>query len=299
MTDETIVAIFDTAAHAEAAAAGLKEAGVPATAISLHAHPDAVSTGTDTYAAPREEGFWASLFGGDPGHDSTVYDRSMAGGSTVVSVKAPESHVARVLDILESHHPIDIDERAASYGLDTTTTATARPMAGSAVPAVSPMPAVTTGRTGATASTPASEAGMLQLSEETLAVGKRVVNHGGTRIRRFVVETPVEENVSLHSEKVVLERRPVTDGRAPSGGFSDKTIEMTETAEEAVVSKSARVYEEVGLRKEVADRVETVRDTVRKEEVEVNQVPGTVTSGTTVPGSVKTVTTDTKLPPKV
>ncbi len=56
---------------------------------------------------------------------------------------------------------------------------------------------------------------------------------------------------------------------------------MTESAEEAVVSKTARVYEEVGLRKEATERVETVRDTVRKEEVEVEQVPGTTTTTTT------------------
>ncbi len=82
----------------------------------------------------------------------------------------------------------------------------------------------------------------VQLSAESLAVGKRVVNRGGTRIRRFVVETPVEESVSLHSEKVILDRRPVTDGRTVTGAdFSEKTIEMTESAEEAVVSKTARV----------------------------------------------------------
>ncbi len=134
---------------------------------------------------------------------------------------------------------------------------------------------------------------MLQLSEESLAVGKRVVNRGGTRIRRFVVETPVEESVSLHSEKVTLERRPVTDGRPVTDSFTEKTIEMTETAEEAVVSKTARVYEEVGLRKEATDRVETVRDTVRKEEVEVEQVPGTATR-TTAP----TTTSGTTLNPR-
>ena len=113
-------------------------------------------------------------------------------------------------------------------------------------------------------------------------VGKRVVNHGGTRIRRFVVETPIEENVTLHDEKVTLERRPVTDGRPmASDGFGEKTIEMTASSEEAVVSKTARVVEEVGLRKEATDRVETIRDTLRKEEVEVEQIPGSATTTTT------------------
>ncbi len=272
MNDETIVAIYDTHAHAELAAADLKQADVPDSAISVHAKSTGVMTTATTTAAPREEGFWASLFGGQPDHDTAVYDRSMDSGSTVVTVKTPESHIAKVLEILESHKPIDIDERATSYGMTQTATTMASPV----------MPAATSGtiRTGAVATD-----GVLQLSEESLAVGKRVVNRGGTRIRRYVVETPIEESVNLHSEKVVLERHPVTDGR-PVGDFSEKTIEMTETAEEAVVSKTARVYEEVGLRKEATDRTETVRDTVRKEEVEIEQIPGTATTTTTTSGTL-------------
>ncbi len=271
MTDETIVAVYDTAAHAEAAAAALKSAGVPDAAISMHASEAATSMGTARPAPVREEGFWASLFGGEPDHDTAVYDRSLESGSTVVTVKAPEAHIMQVTEILESHHPIDIDERATGYGLTQTAATTSEPIA-------APMPAAR----------PAAMTGLatgdetLQLSEESLAIGKRVVNRGGTRIRRFVVETPVEQSVSLHSEKVMLERRPVTDGRPVTDSFSEKTIEMTETGEEAVVSKTARVYEEVGLRKEATERVETVRDTVRKEEVEIEQVPGTMTNGTTL-----------------
>jgi uncharacterized protein (TIGR02271 family) len=113
------------------------------------------------------------------------------------------------------------------------------------------------------------------LSEESLTVGKRMVNRGSTRIRRYVVEKPVEENVTLRDEKITIERRPVTAGSVVSdAAFTDKVIEMTETGEEAVVGKTARVVEEVALRKEAVDNVETVRDTVRKEEVEVENVPG-------------------------
>ncbi|RYY10833.1 MAG: DUF2382 domain-containing protein [Alphaproteobacteria bacterium] len=278
MSNETIVAVYDTAAHAEAAVASLKSAGLPASAINVHSDAAGTATSMTAVAPPREHGFWSSLFGGEPDHDTAVYDRSMAGGSVVVSVDAPAEHVAKVLDILERHDPIDMDDRAASYGL--TQTAASKPVAATAP-----------GRTDA--------GDALQLSEETLAVGKRVVNRGGTRIRRFVVETPVEESVALHSEKVVLERHPVTDGRAPSDSFTDKSIEMTEMAEEAVVSKNARVYEEIGLRKEVNDRVETVRDTVRKEDVEVVQVPGSPTTSTVVPVATKTAGTTDKVSHKV
>ena len=208
-----------------------------------------------------------------------MYDRSIQGGSTVVTVKVPDQHVDRVTQILEAQNPIDIDERATSYGLTQTTTA--RQPIGTAASAI-----------GVTDRTTATKDGVIQLSEEQLAVGKRVVNRGGTRIRRFVVETPVEEQVTLRDEKVTLERRPVTDGRPVADSFSEKTLEMTSTAEEAVVSKTARVVEEVGLRKEASERVETVRDTVRKEDVRVEQIPGATTTTSTTTGT----TTDPRTP---
>jgi stress response protein YsnF len=74
------------------------------------------------------------------------------------------------------------------------------------------------------------------LAEESLAVGKRAVSGGTTRVRRYVVETPVEEQVALQDEKVVVDRRPVTGGQ-PVATFTDKIIEMTETHEEPVISK--------------------------------------------------------------
>ena len=256
MTDQTIVAVYDTPAHAELAVQDLLQAGVPESSVHRHAQEGSYA-GRSTTATPRsahEGGFWENLFGGEPDHDTTVYDRTVQSGSSAVSVHVPENHVAKVMDILESHTPIDIDERADSYGL----TQAAR-----------------------SKSSTATDDGTLQLSEESLAVGKRVVNRGTTRIRRFVVETPVEEKVSLRNERVTIERRPVTDGRAVTDSFSDKVVEMTELAEEAVVSKTARVREEVAIRKDVADRTETVRDTVRREDVEIVKVPGETVDMTT------------------
>ncbi len=251
MTDETIVAVYDTPAHAESAVADLRAAGVAAEAISTQAKASAVSANP-----AREQSIWASLFGGEPDHDTGVYDRSVAGGATVVTVRTQGAPVDQVMTILESHHPIDMDERASAYGMART-------------PLAPPAGALAADDT-------------LQLSEESLSIGKRVVNRGGARIRRFVVQTPVEQDVNLREERVTVERRPVTDGRSFTGEFGEKVIEMTETAEEPVVSKTARVYEEVGLRKQATERVETVRDTVRKEEVAVEQVPVTA-PGTRAP----------------
>ena len=287
MNEETIVAVYDTAAHSDAAVADIRAAQVPESAISRHAG----TTGTPTLAAPpvREQGFWASLFGGETEHDHMVYDRSLDMGSSVVVVKSTPGHdVDAVVAILERHSPIDIDERAANYGAQSYTASGLGAASATAVNSSTAIESMepcglrsssplgtTTAPVSAPPARPLGSNETVQLSEEQLAVGKRLVNRGGTRIRRYVVETPVEESVKLHDEKVTLERRPVSDGRPiAEGSFSEKVIEMTETAEEAVVSKTAHVVEEIGLRKEAMDRVQTVHDTVRKEQVEVDQVPG-------------------------
>ena len=110
----------------------------------------------------------------------------------------------------------------------------------------------------------------IPIVEERLNVGKRVTDHGRVRVRSYAVERPVEEQVNLRQERVDIERRPVDRPVEPGDEvFKEKEIAATERSEEAVVSKQARVVEEVGLRKEADTRTETVRDTVRKTEVEV------------------------------
>ncbi len=86
-----------------------------------------------------------------------------------------------------------------------------------------------------------------------------------------MVEAPVEQEVSLAEERVVVERRrPVTDA-ATGETLTEVTIEVTETAEVPVVAKGVRVREEVVIRKERTERVTTVRDTVRRHEVEIER----------------------------
>lgn len=126
----------------------------------------------------------------------------------------------------------------------------------------------------------------IPLVEERLSVGKREVTHGRVRIRSYVVETPVEEQVRLREEHVHVERRavdrPATDADRL---FEERTLEATETAEEAMVPKEARMREEPTLRKEATERTETVRDTVRRTEVEVEDdrtatgLPGSASPG--------------------
>ncbi len=295
MTDEIIVAVFDAASRAEAAVADLRAARVPEDAIELHA-------GGAT-AEPRGQGFWASLFGGEPEHGTALYDHSLRQGSTVLTVRTPSELVDRVMQLLERHHPTDMEDRATADGL-ATASGTATGLSSGPAPGLAPMPLppAMAGTPRAPALAPRYEdaaiareedadatrtdatGDVMQLSEERLEVGKRLVNRGGTRIRRYVVETPVEQSVTLREEHVTLDRHPVADGRpVAADAFADKAVEMVETAEEAVVSKTARVVEEVSLRRQASERVETVRDTVRRQEVAVEQIPGTATSETLPP----------------
>jgi uncharacterized protein (TIGR02271 family) len=123
-----------------------------------------------------------------------------------------------------------------------------------------------------TNSQPTSQAEeVIPLAEETLVVGKQTVTSGTTIVRRFVVETPVEQQVSLYDEKVVVERRkPVTDA-ATGETLTEVTIKMIETSEVPVVGKGVKVREEVVVRRERTSRVETVRDTVRRDEIEITR----------------------------
>jgi uncharacterized protein (TIGR02271 family) len=110
--------------------------------------------------------------------------------------------------------------------------------------------------------------------EEEISIDKRQVEHGKARIRSHVEERPVEESVRLREERVVVERHPVNRPatEADLRATEDETIEITETVEEPVVSKRARVVEEVTVRKEVQERTATVRDTVRRKDVDVESV---------------------------
>jgi uncharacterized protein (TIGR02271 family) len=114
---------------------------------------------------------------------------------------------------------------------------------------------------------------VLRLAEEQLQVGKRLVDTGRTRVRRFVTERPVSADVTLHEEHADVLRRAITDPKYVGDiEWADKEIEVVETAEQALASKTARIVEEVSLRKIGTDRVETVHDKIRRQQVEIERV---------------------------
>src|SRR5689334_16556907 len=114
---------------------------------------------------------------------------------------------------------------------------------------------------------------VIPLGEEVLEVGKRTENRGTARIHRYVVETPVEERVTLQSERVVVERRRPVSDKVTGEILTEVTVEVVETAEVPTIEKRARLREEVVVRTERTQHVEVVRDTVRRDEVDIQQ-PG-------------------------
>ena len=112
---------------------------------------------------------------------------------------------------------------------------------------------------------------VISLGEEVLEVGKRTENRGTVSVRRFVVETPVEREVTLQRERVVVERRRPANDSVTGEVLTELTVEIIETDEVATVSKRQRLREEIVIRTERTERVETVKDTLRRDEVEIHQ----------------------------
>ena len=118
------------------------------------------------------------------------------------------------------------------------------------------------------------ESRKIPVVEENIEVGKRVVETGGVRLHSRIIEKPVEETIRLREEHVNVERtkvdREATD--ADFNNFKDETIEVREHGEVPVINKNAKVVEEVSINKTVNEREETVRDKVRRKEVDVEDV---------------------------
>jgi uncharacterized protein (TIGR02271 family) len=255
MNYEKVVAVFDTAEHAQTAVSALKVGGFSTDDISVLSKDSLDDRGA---RVASESGFWHRLFGSDVDlHEAKVYGHTVTKGGSVVSLRVPENLVEKAVDILHSHNPVDVNQRAASLGIIAPAAAS---MAGATVIA------------GVATRTGKDKGEVIRLAEEQLNVGKRQVETGMTRVRRFVTERPVEAQVGLHEEHASVVRRAINDpSYIQDIDWTDRTVEVAETAEEAVVSKSARVIEEVVVEKEGSDRVETIRDKVRRQQVEVER----------------------------
>jgi len=123
-------------------------------------------------------------------------------------------------------------------------------------------------------SDPARNDNVLEVIEEDLAVGKEEVERGRMRIYNVVTEREVQQNVTLRDETIRVQRRPVSrDVDINEDLFKPRSFEMVERDEIAKVKKTARVVEEVTLGKDVADKIQTIKETLRHQDVRVEEIP--------------------------
>ncbi|RYY15981.1 DUF2382 domain-containing protein [Methylobacterium sp. WL30] len=299
---QTITALFDRPTEAQAAQAKLVAAGIPQSAIKLVQGAQTARTSGSYDYRKDEGGFWGSLKDFFmPEEDRYAYSEGLSRGGTLLTVSVEPTQSDTAYDILEQNGSIDLDQRESAWRQEGWSGYSAS--GATAASSTSGTTATGTTATGAAAlkaaGTTTGESDYIPVVEERLNVGKRMVDSGRVRVRSYAVEKAVSENVTLHDETVHVDRRVVDRAVTPGDMalFEDKVIEATEMREEAVVSKEARVVGEVGIRKDAAQRVETVTDKVRHTEVEVEDERGNVsrtgTTGTTTtdaaPGTRKPV----------
>ena len=235
----TLVCLFHHRDQATAALNDLQQAGIP---------PDAITSvggdGQGVDALDKSE--LASL--GMPDKDYDHLKDGIRSGGLVIAVASITDHVDAVEQIFKKHSAGLIDE------VDAEREDYAAPLAATADAAI-------------------------PVIDEELVVGKRPVEQGGVRLYRRVIEVPVQESIELREEHVNVDRRavdrPVSDADM---AFVPRTVELTETAEEAVVAKDARVVEEIVVGKQASEHTETITDTVRRTEVEVEEIPAATSS---------------------
>ncbi|WP_052389520.1 YsnF/AvaK domain-containing protein [Belnapia moabensis] len=256
---QNITAYFDTVQSAQKAADNLAQ---QVSGVRAEVYDSTTSSRLTALSLPQE--------------DAASMAEGFRRGGGVVHAEVPEGRFDEVANVLEASGAIDLSTREEEWRREGWTGGSASPTAVSSA-------GTTHAGSGAVERLGAApDEARIPVVEERLSVGKREITHGRVRIRSYVVETPVQEQVTLHQEHVDVQRRtvdrPVTG--ADAALFQERTIEATETAEEAVISKEARIKEELVVRKTADERTQSVTDTVRRTEVEVedDRIPGAPSS---------------------
>lgn len=289
--NHTVAAIFDSYGDAQSAMSALFNQGFASGDVKLSPADDSREARDRALrggSAPSEEGwsigeFFRSLFGKDQySDDAGMYAEAVRRGSYLLSIDAStEAQANQAVDILMRFKPVDLSPRAEQWrsggwtGYQSTSPVyTAEEIRNEQAGYQSKTTIAGSAPQASSTASPAdiaSEGATLPVVEEQLQVGKRVVNRGGVRIYRHVTETPVQESVQLLEERVTVKRTPVDQPAtaADIGAMKEGVTEIRETAEEPVVAKTAHVVEEVQVSKEVTEHTETIKDTVRRADVEV------------------------------
>ena len=244
MAREKIVTLYDTKAHADAAVANLVNAGFSAADIS-----ETGAEGLPGDLSTNDPRLWRRLFGRDFNEaDTASFASLLADGGVILTVRTDSASVPRALAILNQHDLVVANrDNLVADEAEVIPVAPVREDLG--------------------------KEGVLKLLKENIEVGKRLVDTGAERIRRYTVTKPVSAEVTLHDEHAEVFHRAVEDDNFLDTDWDDAVLEVKESTEEAFVTKAARVYDEVGLKNVGTDRVETVTDTVREQKVDIEAVP--------------------------
>ena len=249
MASRTITALYDSKTDAERAKSLLSQSGI--SSVDIHAEGASGDSG-------KSGGFLSGLKDMFGGHEDTqTYQEGLRRGHFLLTAQVADNQADTAIRLLDGTNAIDLDRKQSEWGkLDRT--AGSQPTGAAASPS--------------TAALGSDREQVIPIVQEQLKVGKREVERGGLRVRSYIVETPVSEQVTLREEHVDIERRPVNRPVTNADDLlQNRTVEMTETAEEAVVAKDAVVVEEVAIRKDVGQRTQEINDTVRRTEVEVER----------------------------
>jgi uncharacterized protein (TIGR02271 family) len=297
----TITAMFDNRSDAEAAKARLESANVDAEHVHIHDKTSSAHR-EQGYSTHEDRGVWDSIRNAFlPDEDRHTYEEGLRRGGVLLTADVDDDRVDEAVRVLEGAGSIDIDDRSSQWrssGWDYAApaagvgTGAALGAFGSNAPATGGGDDRAMGGVGSTDHVGGNEREeVIPVVEEQLVVGKRDVNRGGVRVRSYVTETPVHEQIRLRNERVNVERRTVDQPLSAADGdaFRERSINMTATGEEAVVGKNARVVEEVVVSKTAEEHVENIDDTVRKTDVEIDRDSDVDTStastfGTTTKG---------------
>ncbi len=228
-----------------------------------------VDTNAGTGVGHKISNFFKSLTGGDEDVHNH-YSTGVNEGGALLTVTTSDDRASQVASMLKQYGARDIDggyQNAAGSGTPVYGSESSNTVAGeTAIPVV----------------------------EEELVVGKREVDRGGVRVYSHVVERPVEADVTLRDERINVERRAVNRPATAADFETGREFELRASGEEAVVGKSSRVVEEVMVGKSTSERTEAIHDSVRKTEVEVEQIAGNDRTGMTGTTPTSTGSTTTK-----
>jgi uncharacterized protein (TIGR02271 family) len=150
-----------------------------------------------------------------------------------------------------------------------------------------------------TAPTPAAAPtgdGVVTRSEERLHVGTERVETGRARLRKYVVTETVTQTVPVSHEELRVERErlePGSPGVPVVSSLSEEVHEVVLSAERPVVQREVVPVERIRLSTETVAGEETVTEQVRKEQVEVLDLPPSVRPAPRpgTPPAVETTTT--------